>query len=123
MRTYVASALGRKGSGIDLDRFEARPDKYRWFYLEGCRPWTGPNVPGEPCKVCGGGRLRKTGYCLGCDRTGLDGKVVFPGERIGSRMDPHYRADPTACVPNAKGLAGGKAGGRVKPKGRRKRAG
>ncbi len=104
-RTHTATDLR-----LNLDHVEARTERYSWIFLTGCNPWNGPNVPGQPCKVCHGGRLRRKGYCLGCDRTGLDDRVVFPGERISSRMDPHYRAEPTACTVPADGLKGGMAG-------------
>jgi hypothetical protein len=49
-------------------------------------------VPEVPRSVVRVDRLRRWQYCLFCDRTSLDGRVELPGEPVGSRMDPTYRA-------------------------------
>jgi hypothetical protein len=118
---------------LNLDRFPApvhhAPD---FIFLEGLQPWDMVAhamhwIGQSPCPVCdderfGGSRdqaerdpldggpsrtrrrSRKT-YCLGCDRTGLDGKVEFAGLDVDSCPNPDWSATPT-CTPDD-GMLGG----------------
>lgn len=111
-RTYCASDLG-----IDLDSFEARRSPREWVYITGVGPWDASDDAeyrdGEhECPACG--RMRGdppvspvSRYCLRCDSAGLDGRIGYPGEPVGSRIDPDYvpdvrgeayRPDPLAGV-------------------------
>lgn len=96
-----------RATGWILDRLAAPPAR-PGVYLEGCRAWGGALVieaieDGVPCPVCRGLPLRRSWYCLWCDRCGQDGLVDYPGEPIGSRMRPC----PTRYIPPADGLVGG----------------
>jgi hypothetical protein len=66
-----------------------------WIFLEGCNPWTMEEhgyarLGLAPCPVCEGKTLGRKVYCLGCDRTGLDGKVTFPGLGVDEASDPDW---------------------------------
>jgi hypothetical protein len=63
-------------------------------------------VPEVPRSVVRVDRLRRWRYCSFCDRAGLDGRVEYPGEPIGSRLDTSYRATPPRYEPGA--LKGGR---------------
>ena len=86
--------------GLDLDRLAtptaSRLGRLSFAFLHGTawdRRAHDAAIEGKgPCQVCGGGPLRRTEYCLGCDRCALDGKVVYPGLDAGELMDEDYAA-------------------------------
>lgn len=83
-----------------------------WVYMEGREPWSMVDHARAfqglaPCPVCNDAPLKRTRYCAGCDRTGLDGRVAFPGEPVNSRPNPDYPPEPTVLKARAKGLKGG----------------
>lgn len=97
-----------------------------WVWLSGVNPWdaTGHfarHLALGPCPVCADGPLRWCAYCLGCDRTGQDGKRQFPGLDVDSASNPDWAAEEgPVYVPHPK-LAGGK-GLKDRVKARRKSA-
>lgn len=81
--------------GVDMDDFEAPGDLTGWVFLYGLNPWSmfehaEARLGLAPCPVCDGGSPRRRCYCLGCDRTGLDGKVAFPGLEVDEASDPDW---------------------------------
>lgn len=98
--------------GVNLDHFPAQVRRITdWVYLQGCEPWDMASHAAAflglgPCPICKGLPLKKSRYCLGCDRTGLDGKVEFAGLDIDSCPDPDYPTTGTIYDPE-QGLAGG----------------
>lgn len=94
-----------------------RPADHDWVYLHGINPWSMAEharamMGVAPCPVCGGGELRLSAYCLGCDSTGADGVIAgrFPGLPVAmsDRLDcpPAYLERPAYCGTGA--LKGGK---------------
>lgn len=104
--------------GLDLDRIAARRVPRDWMYIDGVEPWSMADealyrAGLARCKGCG--RHRDDGpvspasrYCGRCDSAGLDGRVNYPGEEVGSRIDPDYPAEPTKVPAIRNGLRGGK---------------
>jgi hypothetical protein len=87
------------------------PDQVGWQIDLGCGPWSMADhflahVGKQPCPVCGGRTHRRKGYCGGCDATGLDGKVTFPGLDVDECPDRDWRPEPTVYI--QEGLPGGK---------------
>lgn len=82
---------------IDPNSIVDRRPPSDWIFLEGCEAWTMAehalaHVGRGPCPICKSNPKNRRGarYCSGCDKTGLDGKVSFPGLRPGQVMNEEW---------------------------------
>lgn len=110
--------------GVKLDTFPDRRDtpareeigwypEAGWVWLSGLNPWDASehfarHLRVGPCPVCRDGPLRRCAYCLGCDRTGLDGKRAFPGLAVDSAANPDWAGDDRPAFRPDPALSGGK---------------
>ena len=77
-----------------------------WILLGGCNAWVmtdhaAARLGFGACPVCRGLPLAPKMYCIGCDRSGLDGRVTFPG------LDPDEARDPEWSPPEWVEVRGG----------------
>lgn len=104
--------------GIEANYIEDRTGGEPGFiFIAGCTSWEmAPHAAAflgiGLCPICEGGDLRRKHYCLGCDRTGLDGRITFPGLEVDEAPDPEWHASASVYDPEP-GLDGG-VGKRVK---------
>lgn len=96
MAVFCATDLGRD---FNLDRFIRRGYEDPTIFLEGSVAWSmsddfATRLGMEPCRACGGRDLRRNEYCARRDRSGLDGRVIFPGLKVDERPDQDYEAEP-----------------------------
>lgn len=79
-----------------------------WIFVQGVTAWSHADDDADTCPACGGGKLPRNRYCLRCDRAGLDNVAKYPGEPVGSRLNPDYKPDHgPVYAPADDGLAGG----------------
>jgi hypothetical protein len=92
-------------------RLEWRPE-CGWIYLAGLNAWDASDhfarhLKVGPCPVCEDRPMRRSAYCLGCDRTGLDDRRSFPGLAVDEAPNLEYHGENQPSYQPGP-LAGGK---------------
>jgi hypothetical protein len=123
-RTINATDLKHDLASFPDDRYASG-----FVFLVGIGPWSMSEAFAStvlkvvPCHVCRGRRLKRNEYCLGCDRTGIDGLCSLPGLDVDEAPDEEWSATPRVYRPRRSDLAGGVQGnGNRKKPSRRRRA-